>query len=237
MRPFIAGDWSALVVLVLCGCCVLTSVAFLMRASFYRWWLTSLIQLDSRYNAQPVALMYQSSNALYIEAATPNPLPAPQATLMATVIKGLLSQNLPWGLVIAGMGIAAVVELCGVNSLAFAVGAYLPLSTSTPLLAGGFVKWIADKINKSDKEESDIGPGALFSSGLIAGGAIMGIVIAILIGSTYGTDAEGKPRSLLSYLNIGLGESLGGWGDMLGLMAFVLLGLVLLRFATQKEKA
>jgi hypothetical protein len=53
LRPFIAGDWSALVVLVLCGCCVLTSVAFLMRASFYRWWLTSLIQLDSRYNAQP----------------------------------------------------------------------------------------------------------------------------------------------------------------------------------------
>jgi putative OPT family oligopeptide transporter len=170
-------------------------------------------------------------------AEHPNPLPAPQATLMATVIKGLLSQNLPWGLVIAGMGIAAVVELCGVNSLAFAVGAYLPLSTSTPLLAGGFVKWIADKLNKSDKEESDIGPGALFSSGLIAGGAIMGIVIAILIGSTYGVDEEGKPRSLLSYLNIGLGESLGGWGDMLGLIAFVLLGLVLLRFATQKEKA
>lgn len=170
-------------------------------------------------------------------AEHPNPLPAPQATLMATVIKGLLSQNLPWGLVIAGMGIAAVVELCGVNSLAFAVGAYLPLSTSTPLLAGGFVKWIADKINKSDKEESDIGPGALFSSGLIAGGAIMGIVIAILIGSTYGVDEEGKPRSLLSYLNIGLGESLGSGGDLLGLVAFVLLGAVLLRFATQKEKA
>ncbi len=165
----------------------------------------------------------------------PNPLPAPQATLMATVIKGLLSQNLPWGLVIAGMGIAAVVELCGVNSLAFAVGAYLPLSTSTPLLAGGFVKWIADKLNKSNKEDSDIGPGALFSSGLIAGGAVMGIVIAVLLGTNAGTDAEGKPRSVMSYLNTGLTEQMGAWGDLIGLVAFVALALLLLRFARQKQ--
>ena len=73
-------------------------------------------------------------------------LPAPQATLMATVIKGLLSQNLPWGLVIVGMGIAAVMELSGVHSLPFAVGAYLPLSVSSPIFAGGLVKLIVDKI-------------------------------------------------------------------------------------------
>lgn len=166
----------------------------------------------------------------------PNPLPAPQATLMATVIKGLLSQNLPWGLVIAGMGIAAVVELCGVSSLAFAVGAYLPLSVSSPLLVGGFIKWIGDKIAKRKQEESEIGPGALFSSGLIAGGSIMGIVIAILLGSTSGVDAEGKPRSLMSYLNTGIGEQLGVGGDLLGLAAFILLGLLLLRFAAMREK-
>ncbi len=166
----------------------------------------------------------------------PNPLPAPQATLMATVIKGLLSQNLPWGLVIAGMGIAAVVELCGVNSLAFAVGAYLPLSTSSPLLIGGFVKWIADRFTKSGKEESEIGPGALFSSGLIAGGAVMGIVIAVMMGSTVGVDEEGKPRSLISYFNTGFAEKIGIGGDLLGLAAFILLALLLLRFAMQKKR-
>lgn len=166
----------------------------------------------------------------------PNPLPAPQATLMATVIKGLLSQNLPWGLVIAGMGIAAVVELCGVNSLAFAVGAYLPLSTSSPLLVGGFVKWIADRFTKSGKEESEIGPGALFSSGLIAGGAVMGIVIAVMMGSTVGVDEEGKPRSLISYFNTGIAEKIGIGGDLLGLAAFILLALLLLRFAMQKKR-
>ncbi len=168
-------------------------------------------------------------------AEHPNPLPAPQATLMATVIKGLLSKDLPWGLVIAGMGVAAVVELCGVNSLAFAVGAYLPLSTSTPLLAGGFVKWLADRVKKSDKEESDIGPGALFSSGLIAGGAVMGIVIAVLLGSTAGTTADGTPRSLMSYVNTQLAEHLGGWGDLLGLLMFGVLGAVLFSFARQKQ--
>lgn len=168
-------------------------------------------------------------------AEHPNPLPAPQATLMATVIKGLLSQNLPWGLVIAGMGIAAVVELCGVNSLAFSVGAYLPLSTSSPLLIGGMVKWIADKFNKSGKADSDIGPGALFSSGLIAGGSIMGIVIAIMLGTTIGKDSTGEPRSVISYLNTGIGEQLGSWGDILGLAAFIGLALLLWNFARQKE--
>ena len=122
----------------------------------------------------------------------PNPLPAPQATLMATVIKGLLSQNLPWGLVLVGMVIAAVMELAGVRSLTFAVGAYLPLSTSTPIFAGGLVKFIVDKIKNSKEDESDIGPGALFSSGLIAGGSLTGILIAILIGTPFGTDADRK---------------------------------------------
>jgi putative OPT family oligopeptide transporter len=160
----------------------------------------------------------------------PNPLPAPQATLMATVIKGLLSQNLPWGLVLVGMGLSAVMELCGVSSLAFAVGAYLPLSSTTPIYAGGLVKWLVEKRQGKKEEESEIGPGALFSSGLIAGGSITGIVIAILVG----TNAGGRP--LMSYLNTGLGESLGAAGDLLGLVMFMALGWVLWTFATQKQK-
>ncbi len=166
----------------------------------------------------------------------PTPLPAPQATLMATVIKGLLSQNLPWGLVIAGMGIAAVVELCGVSSLAFAVGAYLPLSTTTPIFVGGLINWIVNRKNKSKEEESEVGPGALFSSGLIAGGAITGIIIAVLLGTNIGEAADGTPISLMSKINTGWAEKMGTAGDLIGLIAFILLGFLLWRVASRKEK-
>ncbi|HVB03812.1 MAG TPA: oligopeptide transporter, OPT family [Chitinophagaceae bacterium] len=165
----------------------------------------------------------------------PNPLPAPQATLMATVIKGLLSHNLPWGLVLVGMGIAAVVELCGVNSLAFAVGAYLPLSTTTPIFVGGAIKWLADRKRKS-ADESETGPGALFSSGLIAGGALTGILIAVLIGSSAGRNPDGSPRPLISLFNTGIAARMGGWSNLTGLAAFIILSIILYRFATAKKK-
>lgn len=168
-------------------------------------------------------------------AAHPNPLPAPQATLMATVIKGLLDQQLPWGLVIAGMGIAAMVELCGISSLAFAVGAYLPLSTTSPIFMGGLIKLIADKFNKK-KEDAEIGPGALFSSGLIAGGALTGILVAIFMGTNIGNDASGNPVSLMSKINTGWGNSMGATGDIIGLVAFLVLSLLLLRMAIESKK-
>jgi len=170
-------------------------------------------------------------------AAHPNPLPAPQATLMATVIKGLLDQQLPWGLVIAGMGIAAMVELCGISSLAFAVGAYLPLSTTSPIFMGGLIKLIADKLNKK-KDDSEIGPGALFSSGLIAGGALTGILVAIFMGTNIGNDDQGNPVSLMSKINTGWGNAMGSTGDIIGLVAFLLLSVLLLKMAVEpKNKA
>ena len=176
----------------------------------------------------------------------PSPLPAPQAILMATVIKGLLSQNLPWALVLIGMGLSLVVELCGVSSLAFAVGAYLPLSTTTPIFAGGIIKWFVDKRKKS--LESETGPGALFSSGLIAGGAITGILVAVLIGWTVDHDASGNPisfiekvhQSILGLFTSGttgtLGDALGGWGDVIGIIFFGLLAALLYKMAMGKEK-
>ncbi|MCK5457283.1 MAG: OPT/YSL family transporter, partial [Melioribacteraceae bacterium] len=163
-------------------------------------------------------------------------LPAPQATLMATVIKGLLSQNLPWGLVIVGMGIAAVMELSGVHSLPFAVGAYLPLSVSSPIFAGGLVKLIVDKIKKTDESESDIGPGALLSSGLIAGGALTGILIASLKGWIWETTPSGVEISVADKLNTGLGESLGLTGDLVSLIIFLGLAAVLFAFAMSKNE-
>jgi putative OPT family oligopeptide transporter len=107
---------------------------------------------------------------------------APQATLMATIIKGLLSQNLPWGLVLVGMSLAIVLELCHIHSLSFAVGAYLPVATTAPIYAGGLVRWWVER-KSGVKEEGDLGAGTLFSSGLIAGGSICGILFAVLVGT------------------------------------------------------
>jgi putative OPT family oligopeptide transporter len=106
---------------------------------------------------------------------------APQATLMATIIKGLLSQNLPWGLVLVGVFVAVTLELCGIHSLSFAVGSYLPIATTAPIFAGGLVRWWVER--SGGVEESDLGAGTLFSSGLIAGGSICGIVFALLVGT------------------------------------------------------
>ncbi|MBI2828848.1 MAG: oligopeptide transporter, OPT family [Acidobacteria bacterium] len=109
-------------------------------------------------------------------------VPAPQATLMSTIITGLLNQNLPWGLVLVGIFIAVTLELSGIHSLSFAVGLYLPIATTAPIFAGGLVRaWVERK--ESPAQQSDVGAGTLFSSGLIAGGSIAGIVFAILVGT------------------------------------------------------
>src|SRR5580765_1008282 len=96
-------------------------------------------------------------------------VPAPQATLMATIIKGLLSQNLPWGLVLVGVFMSIALELCGIRSLSFAVGSYLPIATTAPIFAGGLVRAFVER-RSGKPEESELSSGTLFSSGLIAGG-------------------------------------------------------------------
>jgi putative OPT family oligopeptide transporter len=114
---------------------------------------------------------------------------APKATLMSYIIKGILSHKLPWALVLLGAMIAVVLEMSGIPSLAFAVGVYLPLASSTPILVGGMVRLLVDRYlkkkfqhkNLSETEltaEGDKSPGVLLASGYIAGGAITGIVIA-----------------------------------------------------------
>jgi len=109
-------------------------------------------------------------------------VPAPQATLMATIISGLLDQNLPWGLVLVGIFIAVTLELCGIHSLSFAVGLYLPIATTAPIFVGGLVRaWVERATGTA--AGSEIGAGTLFSSGLIAGGSIAGILYAILVGT------------------------------------------------------
>lgn len=104
---------------------------------------------------------------------------APKAQLMSLIIDGILTRRLPWGLVLLGVSIALVLELCGVPSLPFAVGVYLPLSSSTPIFVGGLIRWIVDRATRKGAAESEMSPGVLLSSGYIAGGAISGIGIAL----------------------------------------------------------
>jgi len=125
---------------------------------------------------------------------------APKATLMSYIIKGILNRQLPWGLVLLGVMISVVLEMSGIPSLAFAVGVYLPLSSSTPILVGGAVRWLVDKHTRKKlpptatadevSAEGDKSPGVLMASGYIAGGAIAGIVIAFFAGVTSGLQAK-----------------------------------------------
>ncbi len=124
---------------------------------------------------------------------------APKATLIAYIIKGILGHKLPWSLVLLGVMIALVLEMSGVPSLAFAVGLYLPLSSSSPIWAGGIIRWMVDAYtrrklagrNLTEDQlvaETDKSPGVLLASGYIAGGALAGIVIALLAGAMKATD-------------------------------------------------
>jgi len=109
---------------------------------------------------------------------------APQARLMATVINGILNRQLPWRLVLLGVFLVVVVELLGIRSLPFAVGSYLSIATTAAMFAGGVVRWLVERgEKKASGTESEISPGPLYASGLIAGGGIFGlfgIVIALL---------------------------------------------------------
>src|SRR5258707_1390574 len=106
-------------------------------------------------------------------------LAAPQATLMATIIKGLLAQNLPWAPVLVGVALAFMAQMAGAHALSWAVGAYLPLSTTFPIWIGGMVKAFADRAAKR-KEESELSSGMLYATGLVAGGSLGGVLIALV---------------------------------------------------------
>jgi putative OPT family oligopeptide transporter len=106
-------------------------------------------------------------------------LAAPQATLMATIIKGLLAQNLPWAPVLVGVGLAFMAQMAGAHALSWAVGAYLPLSTTFPIWIGGMVKALADRVAQR-KQESELSSGMLYATGLVAGGSLGGVLIALV---------------------------------------------------------
>ncbi|NCT75852.1 MAG: OPT family oligopeptide transporter [Chitinophagaceae bacterium] len=165
--------------------------------------------------------------------------PAPQGTLMATLIKGILSFNLDWQFVLVGVFIAIVIELCGIKALSFAIGIYLPLSTTLPIFIGGairgLVEWKQKKKNvQVSPEEEDLGKGNLFATGLVAGGALAGVLVAILfsIDSVKGT-LEGWSAEHALTSDKFLGVEGYKW---LGVIFFAIMGYTLYRIAMSKEK-
>jgi putative OPT family oligopeptide transporter len=152
--------------------------------------------------------------------AHPNPLQAPQANLMAILIEGVMSGQLPWDLIFIGMFTALVAELFGVSSLAFAVGLYLPVGLSVGVMVGGLLAWIT-KRNSEVSESED--PGILYSSGLIAGEALVGIGLAVLAYFEIHTE--------------GLGEALGGAKLPLTLVVYGLLIYTIWRAARKVARA
>jgi putative OPT family oligopeptide transporter len=168
---------------------------------------------------------------------------APKATLMSYIIKGMLDHKLPWGLVLFGVMISVVLELCGVSSLAFAVGAYLPISSSAPVFVGGLVRWAVDarrrhalrahRLNEDQlAAEADRSPGVLLASGYIAGGAIAGIIIAVVQGALTHFDAR-----LTAWATAHNPFFAGPNADWLALLPFAALALFLYATASVKRPA
>jgi putative OPT family oligopeptide transporter len=161
--------------------------------------------------------------------------PAPQATLMATLIRGILSHNLDWQFVFVGMFLAVVMELCGIKPLSFAVGVYLPLATTLPIFIGGAVKGLVDLKQKKEyaaisAEEEELGKGNLFATGLVAGGAVAGVLIAIL----GGTDSGSKFLAMVN-LEEGLVHVLNERGYyLLGILFFAAMAWMLYRTGREK---
>ncbi|WP_312651039.1 OPT family oligopeptide transporter [Aminipila sp.] len=157
-------------------------------------------------------------------------LPAPQATLMKMVIEGVMGGNLPWNLVFVGVGIAIVIEILQMPVLPFAIGLYLPIHLSTPIMAGGLIRLYIDKkkYNNNQTKNNVIESGILYTSGLIAGEGLVGILLAVfavipVAGGSFG-----------DYINLASrGISLGNIG---GLVFFAALLLTIMKFTVWNNK-
>jgi hypothetical protein len=173
------------------------------------------------------------THTLRPDGTTVTKFDAPKATLMSYIIQGILSRELPWALVLLGVMIALVLEMASIPSLAFAVGVYLPLSSSTPIFIGGMVRWLVDRYLRRKHHgagltaeqltaEGDRSPGVLLASGYIAGGAIAGIAIAFMAGVM--TDMTQRINEWAEARNPFFS---GPYADGLSLLPFVALAALL----------
>ncbi len=166
---------------------------------------------------------------------------APKAVLVSYIIKGILDQQLPWALVMFGVMIAVIAEMCGIAALPFAVGVYLPLSSSAPIFIGGAIRWLVDRkrnktpefINATEEERTaagDRGAGVLLASGYIAGGALAGILIAFTAGVL--TDFDKKLNDWATTSNPFFE---GPYSDLLSLIPYAAIMLMLYVTARRKD--
>lgn len=163
-------------------------------------------------------------------------LPAPQATLMKMIVEGVMDGNLPWGLVLIGAFIAIIVEILTIPVLPFAIGLYLPIHLSVPMLIGGGVRWLIGGRKKGDEQKEAVENGILYSSGLIAGEGLVGILLAVFAivklpgGITLADAIGGWLKGLLPVLNN------TGVGNAVGIIAFALLTATFFIFCVRKGK-
>jgi putative OPT family oligopeptide transporter len=153
---------------------------------------------------------------------------APKAVLMSFIIDGIMTQRMPWGLVLIGVFLSVILELIGVSSLAFAVGVYLPVSASTPIMLGGVVRWLTDRAarRRLAGAEAESAPGVLFSSGLIAGGTITAMLLAL-------AELTGPSRRFVARFSL---EEAVPWAgsELVPLIAFLALAALLWGVATER---
>jgi uncharacterized oligopeptide transporter (OPT) family protein len=161
----------------------------------------------------------------------PKPFTAPQPQLFASITQGILGGTLEWSLVVLGALIAVSVELAGVSALPFAVGMYIPLSSSAPIFIGGLLRWLTDRLRgKSASDvETETSPGVLLSSGYIAGGTLCGLIIAFF---------AFLPADFNNALNLGrfFGEDWenASTAKIVSLAAFLVLGVILAVIGSRK---
>jgi len=202
---------------------------------------------DGKYLYDPQA---KQIDVQWVQGIGSEKAPAPQARLMATVISGILNQRLPWGLVMLGVFLVVGVELLGIRSLSFAVGFYIDIATTCAMFVGGLVRWLVDHRTKKfggPPIETDVSPGSLFASGLIAAGGIVGLIgIAFAYLETTMRDAGKLTQadSLRHTLGWGvdkvgnyrIAELIGGShanvvANILGVLMFLVLAAALHHFA------
>ena len=164
-----------------------------------------------------------------------NDLPAPQAILMKMIVEGVMGGNLPWNLVLSGVFIAIVVEVLGIPVLPFAIGLYLPIYLSVPMMLGGALRWYLEKRKYSADKVKDnvVQSGVLYSSGLIAGEGIVGILLAVLAIIPMGVDEKGATIYVSNFIDLSSKFSIGQIG---GLICFAVILLSIFLFAVKEQK-
>ncbi len=151
-------------------------------------------------------------------------LPAPQATLMKMVVEGVMEGNLPWGLILTGVFIAVVIDILGIPVLPFAIGLYLPIHLTTPIMIGGLIKlWVQKhRFKNEEQRENILNNGILYSSGMIAGEGLVGILLAVFAAAGF--------EDNINLANYGIG--LGNAG---GIFFFILLIAVMIFFIRREN--